>query len=378
MTNSRAPSPGGISSAQPPLSDRNTTSVLSSRPVALELVEHAPDALVHPVDLGGVRRHPGRLPLAVDDVLPRRHPLVARGQRPRGVDDPLLDEPLQPLLAQLVPAGVEATGVARDVLVVRVQRPVRRGVGEEEEERVVAALLVVLGEELDRRVGDRVGVEPARLLGLVLDVGLLPHQRARPVEGARPLERAEEAVEAASGRPGRVGGVHVDGEVPLAGEVRRVARVAAHLRDRRALLAEVARVAVGGVVEVEDADPDLVRVEPGQQRRARRAAARGVVELRHPHPAGGQPVEGRRPHLAAVGARCRRSPCRRPGSAGRRAAPRGRSSTGAHGLGAWCRTPMRPAGRGGGSPGGRTPRPARSRPSPSRRSRPARRSRSTR
>ena len=78
----------------------------------LELVEHPPDSLVHPVDLGGIGRHPGRLPLAVDDLFPRGHPLVARGQGPRRIDDPLLDQPLEPLLAELVPTGVEAAGVA--------------------------------------------------------------------------------------------------------------------------------------------------------------------------------------------------------------------------------------------------------------------------
>ncbi len=90
--------------------------------------------------------------------------------------------------------------------------------------------------------------------------------------------------------------------MPLAREVRRVAGRAQGLRDGHALVGQVARVAVRGVVEVQDADPDLVGVQPGHQRRARRAAAGGVVELRQPDALGREPVDVRGVDLAAEAA----------------------------------------------------------------------------
>ena len=60
------------------------------------------------------------------------------------VEDAGVDQPLQPRLAQLVPAGVEAALVPGDVLVVRMQRPVRRGVGHVLEEGLVRVLVRML------------------------------------------------------------------------------------------------------------------------------------------------------------------------------------------------------------------------------------------
>ena len=54
------------------------------------------------------------------------------------MQDAVIDQPLSSrCFAQRVPAGVEAALVLGDVLVVRVQRPVRRGVGDVLEERRV-------------------------------------------------------------------------------------------------------------------------------------------------------------------------------------------------------------------------------------------------
>ena len=176
------------------------------------------------------------------------------------VDDPGLDEPLEALLAQDVPAIVEPVAVLGDIVLVRVQRPVRRGVGHEHEQGFIGSLGIVVTEELHGVVGDRVGVEPAVGRCLVLDVLLAADQGARLVEAARALEGAEEAVESASGGPGVVGVVHVHRQMPLAREVGGIARVLEHLGDGRAVLGEVARITVRGVVEVEDPDADLVRV----------------------------------------------------------------------------------------------------------------------
>ena len=58
------------------------------------------------------------------------------------MDDAVVDQPLQPLLAQRVPARVEPALVLGDVLVMRMQRPVRRGVGDILEERLVGVGLL--------------------------------------------------------------------------------------------------------------------------------------------------------------------------------------------------------------------------------------------
>jgi len=180
---------------------------------------------------------------------------------------------------------VETVAVLRNVLVVGVQRPMRSGVREEEEERVRGSRLAVLSDEAHRVVRDGIGVVPALGERLLLDVLLAAHQRSRLVEAARAFERSEEVIETPTGRPRVVGRVHVDGQVPLAAEAGRVAGRLEDLRHGRALLPEVAGIAVGRVVEVEDADADLVRMQTRHERCAGRAATGRVVELRHPNPA---------------------------------------------------------------------------------------------
>ena len=80
----------GMSSAQPPLSDKKMISVLSSSPVSSSALEDAADALVHAVDLGRVNLHAAQQPMrlrsaSVHGGLGR----VAIGQLPDdGQDDP--------------------------------------------------------------------------------------------------------------------------------------------------------------------------------------------------------------------------------------------------------------------------------------------------
>jgi hypothetical protein len=63
------------------------------------------------------------------------------------------------------------------------------------------------------------------------------------------------------------------------------------LGDGDAAIVEVACVAFRAEVVSEDADAGLVRVQAREQRRARGAAARGVIELRAAQAAGGQAIE---------------------------------------------------------------------------------------
>ena len=60
------------------------------------------------------------------------------------MDDAALYQALQALLAQLVPAGIEAALVLGDVLLMGMQRPVRRRVGDVQEERRLGMVFAVL------------------------------------------------------------------------------------------------------------------------------------------------------------------------------------------------------------------------------------------
>ena len=90
------------------------------------------------------------------------------------------------------------------------------------------------------------------------------------------------------------------GDVPFAGDVGAVAGGPEHLGERDAAAVEIAAVGVGAVVLHHMADAGLMRIEAGEQRGARGAAARHVVELREPHATRGERVEIRRGDLAAV------------------------------------------------------------------------------
>lgn len=134
-------------------------------------------------------RHPDR----VDD------PCVAIGQRPLRLQDALVHQAFEPLPAQLVPPRVEPSPVSGDVLRVCVQRPVRCGVGQVQEQRGVGTLLVVLRDEPDDVLGDRVGVVEAVLT--LIRQRLATHERMWLVEASRAVQGAVDLIEAAPGRP---------------------------------------------------------------------------------------------------------------------------------------------------------------------------------
>src|SRR4051812_1074404 len=133
------------------------------------------------------------------------------------MDDAVIDQTPQPLLAKRVPAGVEAPLVFCDVFIMGMQRPVRRGVSDVLEESRAGTLLFVLPDIGGRLIADRVGIKERRiLLGFVLDVVVTARQRARVVEAASSNDGAEEMVEAALQRPGVRRLREVAGDVPLA------------------------------------------------------------------------------------------------------------------------------------------------------------------
>ena len=292
---------GNVLGARAVVGEENDERVVEDA-VALERLQDAPDALVHAVDLRGVDLHAAQEPRLVIRILPRRLRRIARRQLPAAVQDAPLDEPVEALLAQPVPALVEAAAVLRDVLVVRVQRPMRRGVCHVLEERRSRVVALVLVEEGDRLVADRVGVEEAGRARLVLDVIVAARERVRIVEAAGADDRAVELVEAALQRPG-VGRLHeARCDVPLAAHVGAVAVALQRLRDRGAAMVEVAGVAFGPRVVREDAHAGLVRMESREHRCPRRAASRRVVELREAQAVRRQAVEVGRLDLAAVAA----------------------------------------------------------------------------
>ena len=274
-------------------------------------------APIHAVDLGGIDLHralePG--PFLAGNVLPGEHARVALGDRPVGLDQPEFDQPPAPFGADRVPAGGVTAPVAGDVLRQRVQRPVGRGVGHVEEERIVASFaLRVVTHEARRVLGDCVRVVVDGGLGVVrrreFHGFVVFGEGDRVVEAAGAMNRAVETVEAALPRPVVSRGefvvaapvAHVTSDVPLPRHVGAVAGLAECLGDRHRVGGEVAAVSRQPVVAHHVADAGLVRVEAGQQGRAGRAAACRVVEVAETQAVRGQQVEVGRVDLAAVAA----------------------------------------------------------------------------
>ena len=115
------------------------------------------------------------------------------------------------------------------------------------------------------------------------------------------VQGAVEAVEAALSRrrvlqvadPPAIdlAGDEVAAHVPLAGHAGAVAGLAQHLGDGGAVVAQKALVGGGAGVDPHMPDARVVRVEPGEQRRAGRAAAGAVVHGRQQRAVLGQGVD---------------------------------------------------------------------------------------
>ena len=129
---SGAPRIGIASTIAPsaPLSDKKITTVSSSSPVSVEVVDHPADVVVHPVDHGGVDLHAaGRQRLLLSSharPTPARRRRRPGARRRRARHRPSRLQRGQSLLAQGVRAGVVAAAILRNGLLGRLQRPVRR------------------------------------------------------------------------------------------------------------------------------------------------------------------------------------------------------------------------------------------------------------
>ena len=268
----------------------------------VERVDEPSDVVVGVLEEAGVDLHlagEDRLQL-IGHVVPGGDLVVPRCQlRLRGHDAELL-LPRQGLLAQRVPARVEAPLVLVRPLRRNVMRSVRRPRCEVHEERLVGHQRLLLARPLDRLVGHVRGEVVAllrRRLGL--------DRRRALVDGRVVLVRlsADEAVEvleaSAAGRPGverahraRLPDRHL---VALAELGRRIAVQQQRLRQRRAGVGanRVVPGRRGGELR-DDPHPHRVVVAPRQQRSPRRGAQRRRVEAVVLQAVPGQPLSRRR------------------------------------------------------------------------------------
>ena len=268
----------------------------------VERVHEPTDVVVGVLEEAGVDLHlagENRLQ-RIGHVVPGGNLLVPRGQlRLRGHDSELLLAS-QDLLAQRVPALVEAPLVLVRPLRRHVVRSVRRARSEVHEERLVGHERLLLARPLDRLVGHVLG-EVVALLGRLLRLD----RRRALVDGRVVLIRltADEAVEvleaAATGRPG-IEGAHrarlPDRHLVALAELRRrIAVQQQRLRQRRAGIGanRVVPGRRGGELR-DDAHSHRVVVAPGQQGRPRRGAQRRRVEAVVLQAVPGQPLSRRR------------------------------------------------------------------------------------
>ena len=258
------------------------------------------------VDLHLAREHGLEV---VGDVVPRRDLVRPLGQLCLGRDHAQLLLAGERLLAQRVPALVEAALVLRRPLrrnVVRRMRGTRREVGEE---RLVGHQRLLLTDPLDRPIGQILGEVVALLRGLV---GLNRRgsliQRRRVLVGLaadEPIEVLEAAATRWPGvkRPERAGLPHghlvalaeLRGRVPV--ELQRLGQRRARVRAHR-VVAGRRRGDLGDA-----AHPHRVVVAARQQRRARRRAERGGVKAGELQALIGEALGRRRVARAAEGAR---------------------------------------------------------------------------
>ena len=275
-----------------------------------ELLKHATDLAIHPVDHRGVDRHlrglklsllvgqpaPGQRPVdfrrseclqRLGKVVRRPHFRFHRRQPARHNPQALNSPPSLP--ADRLPPLAVFFPIPGDVCRRRVQREVGGRERQIMEERPVGVFLRVLLEATDGVVGNRscCVVTGSRLDRRQLPIIFVVDFR---VEEPPLVSQVVGAVEPARERH------PVD--VPLARVIRPIAQGIEHLRQQPRPLGPLSAAAAA---DTRNRIPThLLRVIPGQQSGARGPAASRVVELRKPQPTGGQPVEIRRFNLPTV------------------------------------------------------------------------------
>ena len=151
---------------------------------------------------------------------------------------------------------------------------------------------LVFAHKTGRSVADRIGVKEARVIPCeFIDRFVASCQRLRVIEAARPADGAEEVVKSPLHGPRISGFAEIGSDVPLPAHVGAITGRFQHLRNGRAILAQIARISLGSRIISQDADPGLVRMQAGQQRRPRRAAPGSIVELRIAQTLAREPIE---------------------------------------------------------------------------------------
>ena len=201
--------------------------------------------------------------------------------------------PSEPFLAQFIPAAVVTPGVLRDLLLRRVKREVRRVVGQVEKPGFFRCFAGQL-QEIQRVAGHRIG-------SVKFAVRVLPRlavcRQAHQVIGIKKSlgadQRAVKLLEPVLGGIRRA-------KVPFSRDKRAVSGGGEHLRDGLGLIGNHAAIArLAQIVRRHVAQADAVRVLAGEDGRARRATAAGVVKLGQPRAVCSQGIQVGRLNFAA-------------------------------------------------------------------------------
>ena len=119
------------------------------------MLDELSDILIHSVNHGSVESHSHvHFPLLFDaQRVPRN--VIALRQFPLRINQPDFNLPFEPLLAELIPSHHVFSHIFLDFLLMGVEGPMRRGIGEVEEEWPVLFRLL-FREKLYRVVGESV------------------------------------------------------------------------------------------------------------------------------------------------------------------------------------------------------------------------------
>ena len=240
--------------------------------------------------------------LVVAEVVPVGHDVGLRGEHGVGWDDAELLLAGQRLVADRVPAGVEAALVLVAPRGGNLHRRVGAGRGEVDEERLVRCPRLLRLDPGDGLVGD---------VGLVVEVRVVRRRHQRRVVVDARVEHvglaADVAVEPFEAHPGRPtverparAGLERRGLVALAEHRRAVTVEPQHFGQRGRIGRQDTGLAgeAGGHLG-DRAHVDAVAVAAGEQRHSCRRAARVHVEVGVGQPVGGEPLERRHRHRPA-------------------------------------------------------------------------------
>ena len=198
------------------------------------------------------------------------------------------------------------TVVSIDVLFERVDRPVRRSIGEIKKERLLILLACVIGHVFHGVIGERIReVKPLRLV-FGISVPRETFVVALKILGVEIMRTSRDyavvMIKSALQRPVVFFAVvfRVEREMPFADSVCAVTRRTQHLCNRHATIVQFALITSVATIRCHVPNACLMRIQTRHQRRSRGAATTGIVKLREAKPLARELVEIRRADFAAV------------------------------------------------------------------------------